>query len=123
MRVKAPGATIVLTGIFPRNDNMAVVPTIDRINRRIAQFANGTSIRYLDVNRMLADAGGTLFDGMMDARDKLHPTLEGYQVWANALKPILADLLGPPGAEDRAPQPTGDPSASTRHAQSVSIPH
>jgi lysophospholipase L1-like esterase len=123
MRVKAPGATIVLTGIFPRNDNMAVVPTIDRINRRIAQFANGTSIRYLDVNRMLADAGGTLFDGMMDARDKLHPTLEGYQVWANALKPILADLLGPPGAEDRAPQPTGDPSASTRPAQSVSIPH
>ena len=29
-RRKAPGATIVLTAIFPRNDNMAVMPAIDR---------------------------------------------------------------------------------------------
>src|SRR5579863_2985972 len=32
MRMKAPGAVIILMGIFPRNDNMAVVPEIDRIN-------------------------------------------------------------------------------------------
>ena len=31
-QAKAPDATIILTAIFPRNDNIAVMPTIDRIN-------------------------------------------------------------------------------------------
>ena len=33
---------------------------------------------------------------MMNA-DKLHPALPGYQVWADALKPILTEILGPAG--------------------------
>jgi len=44
--------------------------------------------------------------------DQLHPTLKGYQVWADALKPIFTELLGPPAKEDQAPPPTGDPSAA-----------
>jgi len=43
--------------------------------------------------------------------DKLHPTVKGYQIWADALKPILTELLGAPAATDQAPPPTGDPSA------------
>jgi lysophospholipase L1-like esterase len=109
MRAKAPQATIIITGIFPRNDNIAVMPVIDEINRRIARFADGGSIRYLNVNNRLADAAGRLFDGMMD--DGLHPTVKGYQVWADALKPLLIELLGPPAKTDVAPPPTGDPSA------------
>ena len=109
MRARAPRATIILTAIFPRNDNMLVLPTIGRINSRIATFADGTSIRFLNVNDKLADASGVLYDGMMG--DRLHPTLRGYQVWADALKPLLTELLGPPATEDLAPPPTGDPSA------------
>src|SRR5258707_8866515 len=97
-RQKAPEATIVLTAIFPRNDNMAVVPEIDRINANIARLADGRKVRYLNVNHQLADANGRLFDGMMNEHDQLHPTLQGDQVWADALKPILAGLLGPPAA-------------------------
>ena len=107
-RRKAPAATVVVTAIFPRNDNLAVVPEIDAINRAIARVADGTRVRYLDVNDRLADKDGRLFDGMM--HDKLHPTLKGYQVWADALKPIFVELLGPPGKVDLAPPPTGDPS-------------
>ena len=110
MRSKAPGATIVLTGIFPRNDNIAVMPMIDRINLELSKFADGKTIRLLNINDRLAGKDGRLFDGMMNA-DKLHPALRGYQVWADALKPIFAELLGPPSAEDHAPPPTGDPSA------------
>jgi len=55
------------------------------------------------------DANGVLVDGVMNA-DKLHPTLKGYQIWADALKPILRELLGPPAPTDLAPPPTGDPS-------------
>ena len=108
-RQKAPYVTIILTGIFPRNDNIAVVPTITRINEKIAAFADGSRIRYLNINDKLADQNGKLLDGM--TLDGLHPTVKGYQVWADALKPILIDLLGPPAPTDRAPPPTGDPSA------------
>ena len=108
---KAPNATIIVTAIFPRNDNMAVMPTIDKINRNLSQLADGGRIRYLNVNDKLADGDGKLLDGMMNARDKLHPTVKGYQVWADALKPIFTELLGPPGKEDHAPPPTGDPAA------------
>jgi lysophospholipase L1-like esterase len=111
-RTKAPAATIVLVAIFPRNDNPAVMPTIARINANLAKMADGRSIRLLDVNAKLAAAKGTLFEGMMV--DGLHPSLKGYEVWAEGLTPILIELLGPPAATDHAPQPTGDPSASER---------
>ena len=42
--------------------------------------------------------------------------LKGYQVWADALKPIFLELLGPPATADHAPPPTGDPSAEPRAA-------
>jgi lysophospholipase L1-like esterase len=113
-RGKAPGATIVLTAIFPRNDNMAVVPEINRINENLAHLADGKKTRFLNINDRLADGEGRLFDGMMNERDKLHPTLKAYQVWADALKPIFTELLGPPAATDHAPPPTGDPSARGR---------
>jgi lysophospholipase L1-like esterase len=114
MRSKAPNAVIILMGIFPRNDNMAVMPEIGRINANLAKMADGRTIRYLDINNKLADHDGKLRDGMLNDRDKLHPLLTGYQVWADALKPIFTELLGPPASEDHAPPPTGDPSASKR---------
>ena len=108
-RAKAPNAKIIVTGIFPRNDNIAVMPEINRINENLARMADGQAIRYINVNDKLADREGNLFDGMM--MDRLHPTVKGYQVWADALKPLLTELLGPPAAVDLAPPPTGDPSA------------
>jgi lysophospholipase L1-like esterase len=108
-RQKAPNATIILMGITPRNDNMAVMPIINEINVRISRFADGKKIRYLNINDKLADKHGKLFEGMTN-KDLLHLDVKGYQVWADALKPILTELLGPPAKEDHAPPPTGDPS-------------
>jgi len=106
---KAPNAVIILTALFPRNENMAVIPTINRINYNLATMADGKKIRYLNVNDKLADSEGKLFDGI--SKDKLHPGLKGYQVWADGLKPIFTEILGPPAKTDHAPPPTGDPSA------------
>jgi lysophospholipase L1-like esterase len=89
---------------------MAVIPTINKINDNLARVADGKRIRYLNVNDKLADKDGKLFEGM--SKDKLHPSLKGYQVWADGLKPIFTELLGPPAKTDHAPPPTGDPSAS-----------
>lgn len=108
MQAKAPRATIILTGIFPRNDNVAVMPVIDRTNANLAKLANGNSVRYLNINPRLADRNGKLFVGMMNA-DQLHPAVRGYQVWGAALEPIFVELLGRRKAEDHAPAPTGVP--------------
>lgn len=111
---KAPNATIVLTAVFPRNDNPAVMGTIGRLNRQLSAFAGGTRVRFLNVNDRLSDEEGGLVEGVMNGRDKLHPTIKGYQIWADALKPIFREVLGPPATTDLAPPPTGDPSAAGR---------
>jgi lysophospholipase L1-like esterase len=112
IQTKAPKAAVIVMGIFPRNDNMALMPIIDRINDNLSRIADGQTLRYLNVNDKLAARDGRLLDGMMNAKDKLHPTVKAYQVWAEALKPLLTELLGPPAAVDHAPPPTGDPAAS-----------
>lgn len=115
MRSKAPKAVIVVMGILPRNDNIAVMPTIDAINSRVATLDDGKQVRVLNINDRLADARGRLNDGV--STDGLHLAVPGYQIWADALKPILTELLGPPAAEDRAPPPTGDPGAAGGRAR------
>jgi len=119
-REKAPAATLILTGIFPRNDNLSVIPTINEINDNLARLANGKELRYLNVNDKLADKDGKLFDGM--SGDRLHPTVKAYQVWADGLKLIFTELLGPPAKTDHAPPPTGDPSANNRPTATPSKP-
>jgi lysophospholipase L1-like esterase len=114
---KAPKATIIVMGIFPRNDSArpsAVMASINAVNENIARFADGKTIRYLNINEKLADKDGKLLEGM--TVDRLHLSLKGYQVWADALKPLLTELLGPPAKEDHAPPPTGDPSADRNKA-------
>jgi lysophospholipase L1-like esterase len=114
LHAKAPKATIILMGILPRNDNpnpTAVMPSINKINNNIAKFADRKTIRYLNINDKLADKNGKLFEGMTE--DRLHLSAKGYQVWADALKPLLTELLGPPAKENHAPPATGDPSAAS----------
>ena len=85
------------------------MPTIDRINDAIAKFADGNTIRYININRQLADEQGMLLEGMTE--DRLHLSVKGYQVWADALKPILTEWLGPAAETDHAPSATEPPKA------------
>lgn len=107
-REKAPAAKLILTAIFPRNDNLAVLPEIGQINQGIEQLADSETVFFVDVNDKLADSEGMLYDGM--TVDKLHLSAQGCQVWAEGLEPLLTKFLGPRADVDQAPPPTGDPS-------------
>ncbi len=107
---RVPDATIVLTALFPRPQNKAIAPAIEEINERIAKLADGEKIRFLNINHKLVDSSGKLRPGV--SSDGLHLNEPGYEIWAEALKPIFKELLGPPAEEDHAPPPTGDPSAA-----------
>jgi lysophospholipase L1-like esterase len=107
LKQKSPSSQIVLTGIFPRNQNESLAKSIEQINEQLEKLAQGKQIRFVNINSKLADPSGRLLPGMSD--DGLHFTEQSYQVWADALKPILTEILGPPGSEDHAPPPTGDP--------------
>jgi len=89
---KAPEAVVIVTGIFPRNDNVAFLPVIDAVNKELATMADGKRVRYVNINDKLADSNGRLLEGMMNA-DKLHPSVKAYQVWADALTPIFREVL------------------------------
>ncbi len=109
-REKAPGATIVLTALFPRPQNKALAPAIGQINEQQARLADGNKIRLVNINDQLTDHNGDLLPGVSD--DGLHLQEAGYDAWAAALKPIFTELLGSPSGTDMAPPPTGDPGAA-----------
>lgn len=113
-QTKAPDATIILTGILPRNDNprnpLAAMPVINKVNENLEELADGKQVRFLNINHKLADSQGQLHNDV--TMDNLHLNRNGYQLWADALKPLLTELLGPPSEVDLAPPPTGDPSAA-----------
>jgi lysophospholipase L1-like esterase len=107
-RARAPDAAIVLTAIFPRSDP-GVVAEIIAINRNLERLADNEGIAFLNINDALAGDDGLLLDAV--SSDGLHLSEAGYEVWADALNPVLSDLLGPRASIDSAPPPTGNPAA------------
>jgi lysophospholipase L1-like esterase len=110
LRRRAPRATLIVMGITPRSDNRAVMPIVDSANRGIARLADGRAVRYLNIDHQLLDDHGQVLPGMLV--DGLHLTAPAYQVWADALQPLLLQLLGPKAAADDAPPPSGNPGAT-----------
>jgi lysophospholipase L1-like esterase len=106
-REQAPGAVIVLTGIFPRSEP-AVDNEIARINRRLERYSREQGLRFIDINEQLGEDG--LLRPEMSG-DGLHLSLAGYEAWAEALQPLFTEILGSPDETDLAPPPTGNPAA------------
>jgi (4-O-methyl)-D-glucuronate---lignin esterase len=113
MQRKAPDAVVVLMGVTPRRDSSggtSIMPTIAAINKRLAELADGRRVRFVDINHGLVTADGRLVKDV--TVDGLHLSVTGYQIWADALKPIFTEILGRPASTDHAPDPTGDPAAA-----------
>jgi lysophospholipase L1-like esterase len=88
-RKRCPDAAILLQGIFPRGQS----PTdparaqVKAVNQIISQFADGKNVIYIDFGDKFLEPDGTISANTMS--DFLHPTAKGYQIWADAIQPII----------------------------------
>lgn len=100
IQVKLPKTKILLLGIFPRgprtskgttDDGVARMEKIRVINPELAKLEDGSTIRYLDISDKFLNAEGKIPSGLMP--DQLHPSPEGYKVWAEAMQPLLDSMM------------------------------
>ncbi len=92
-RKRCPDAVILLQAIFPRGAS-ATDPArakIKEINGMISKYADGTHILYLDFSDKFLEPDGTLSTDVMP--DHLHPSAKGYQIWADAIAPVIAKFF------------------------------
>jgi lysophospholipase L1-like esterase len=93
LRAKLPEMKILLLAIFPRAD--VEVPYREKLvqaNALFSKCADGDMVHYLDIGRVFLDADGNLPKSVMP--DFLHPNAYGYQLWAEAVEPSVARLMG-----------------------------
>jgi lysophospholipase L1-like esterase len=91
---KSEKTKILLLGVFPRGEK-ADHPhrtTIKEINAAAAKLDDaGKTVKFLDIGEKFLQADGTLTKEI--APDFLHLSEKGYQIWADAIKEPLAELL------------------------------
>ena len=61
------------------------------MNASIAKFDGQNGVTYLDIGDQFLEPDGSITRDMMG--DYLHPTAKGYQVWADAMVPVLKNLI------------------------------
>jgi beta-glucosidase len=93
LRKDFPSAKILLLAIFPRADpGSDLRKTVAAVNPKIAKLEDRQHVFYLDIGDKFLAADGTIPPDIMG--DKLHPTQKGYEIWAEAVKQPLAQLMG-----------------------------
>jgi lysophospholipase L1-like esterase len=101
IRERLPETRILLLAIFPRGprkqrdgnpepweQRMAAIRTA---NAELASLDDGKMVRFLDINASFLGNDGTIPYSLMP--DQLHPNAAGYQVWADAMHPLLTEML------------------------------
>jgi lysophospholipase L1-like esterase len=91
------GAKVLLLAVFPRGatpdapKDATVRAVVAKINAQIAKLDDGKNIRYLDISDKFMEPDKTITKEMMP--DALHPTAKGYQIWADAMDPLLKEMM------------------------------
>jgi beta-glucosidase len=93
IRHKLPKTKILMLGIFPRGATPSPQRQKNAMASRLAsQIADHEMIYYLNINDHFLEADGTLSTDIMP--DLLHPNEKGYEIWADAIEPTVAKLMG-----------------------------
>jgi lysophospholipase L1-like esterase len=92
-----PGVKVILISILP-NDRATDKTT--QVNSLIKNLDDGTSTFYLDLASQMTETTSTGADGSANVnwkgigKDHLLLDAEGYQIWADAMDPLLKKLMG-----------------------------
>jgi lysophospholipase L1-like esterase len=100
IRQKLPESKILLLAIFPRGPRKGSDGTMDTgeermkkinaVNVELAKLDDGKMVRFLNINeKFLVD--GKIPDDVMP--DHLHPNAKGYEIWAEAMNPLLEEMM------------------------------
>jgi lysophospholipase L1-like esterase len=93
VRKKLPKAKVLLLGIFPRDANpkAGIRESIKKVNAEIAALDDKKTVRFLDIGAKFLAADGSISKDIMN--DALHLTEKGYEIWAEAMNPLLGELM------------------------------
>ncbi|MDR1191924.1 MAG: GDSL-type esterase/lipase family protein [Verrucomicrobiales bacterium] len=92
-REVTPGAVILVQGIFPRSA-LATDPVrarIKNINTLLAKLDDGQRVIFIDFGDKFLQPDGNLSKDIMP--DFLHLSPAGYQIWADAIRPVIEKYL------------------------------
>ena len=90
---KMPATKVLLLGVFPRGEKPDDPKRLKvaEINKIISTFGDGSKTRYLDITKAFLEPDGTLTKEVM--HDYLHPTARGYEIWYEAMKPLVDEMM------------------------------
>jgi len=92
IREKLPQSKILLLAVFPRDTpGSAHREAVAKINQIISKLDDGSTVRYLDIGKVFLDDKDEIPADVM--RDKLHPTAKGYDLWYDAMHPLLDEMM------------------------------
>ena len=93
LRTKLPKTKILLLAIFPREKEPGLLrDKVAQTNKLISRIADGKMIYCLDIGGQFVGPDGSISKEIM--YDYLHLTTKGYRIWAEAIEPKLAELMG-----------------------------
>ena len=92
LQTRLPETKILLLGIFPAGPtpDLQCRAQIQTVNHLIASCEDGKRVRFLDIGKQFLDKDGVLTREIMP--DFLHPSAKGYEIWAQAMQPLLDEL-------------------------------
>jgi lysophospholipase L1-like esterase/dienelactone hydrolase len=90
-KAKCPAARLILMAIFPRGEQPGdpARAKVAAVNALLPAVAKATGATLVDIGPQLIEKDGTVSRETMP--DFLHPAAKGYAIWAEALKPLLAE--------------------------------
>ena len=89
---RLPNTKVLLLAVFPRGKRSSPYrEKIAQINQILATLDDGKRTRFLDIGKSFLDPNGEIPIDIMP--DKLHPTAKGYDVWYDAMHPLLEEMM------------------------------